>query len=62
MSGPPDHRIIFEISRHGDYVKVTAVDPVSAVEVSVMGPVKGPIEVVKRIAVQKLRRAVERGG
>ncbi len=31
------------------------------VEVSVMGPAKGPIEVVKKVALQKLKRAIERG-
>jgi hypothetical protein len=53
--------IIFEIIRMGDYVKVSAIDPVTMVEVSVVGPSKGPISVVKQVAVQKLRRAIERG-
>jgi len=53
--------IIFEIIRMGDYVKVSAVDPVTMVEVSVVGPSKGPIDVVKQVAVRKLRRAIERG-
>jgi hypothetical protein len=54
--------IIFEIIRMGDYVKVSAVDPVSLVEVSVVGPARGPLEPIKQIALQKLRRAIARGG
>ena len=53
--------IIFEITRMGDYVKVSAVDPVTMVEVSVVGPSRGSIEAVKSVAVRKLRRAIERG-
>jgi hypothetical protein len=52
--------IIFEIVRLGDYVKVSAVDPITMVEVSVTGPSKGPIEVVKQIAANKLKRALAR--
>jgi hypothetical protein len=53
--------IIFEITRMGDYVKVSAVDPVTMVEVSVVGPSRGSLEAVKAVAVRKLRRAIERG-
>jgi hypothetical protein len=53
--------IIFEITRMGDYVKVSAVDPVTMVEVSVVGPSRGSIEAVKQVALRKLQRAIERG-
>jgi hypothetical protein len=35
---------------------------VSLVEVSVVGPARGPLEPIKQIALQKLRRAIARGG
>jgi hypothetical protein len=53
--------VIYEIVRMGDYVKVSAVDPVTMVEVSVVGPSRGPIEPVKQVALRKLRRALEGG-
>jgi hypothetical protein len=62
MSASSDRRIIFEIIRLGDYVKVSAVDPVTLIEVSVMGPARGPIEAVKQVALRKLRRAIGGGG
>jgi hypothetical protein len=62
MTRTREHNIIFEIIRMGDYVKVSAIDPVSTVEVSVVGPAKGPLEPIKMVALQKLRRAIARGG
>jgi len=60
MARQQENGIIFEIIRLGDYVKVSAVDPITGVEVSVVGPAKGPIEPVKQVALQKLRRALTR--
>jgi hypothetical protein len=62
MARKREYGVIFEIIRIGDYVKVSAVDPVSSVEVSVVGPARGPIEPIKQVALQKLRRAIARGG
>jgi len=50
-----DDDIIIEFSRIGAYVKVTAVDPVSLMEASIVGPAAGSPEILKRTAVQKLR-------
>ena len=62
MSRLNDRRIIFEIVRLGDYVKVSAVDPVTMIEVSAIGPAKGSVEAIKQVALQKLRRAITGGG
>jgi hypothetical protein len=62
MTRQRENQIIFEITRLGDYVKVSAIDPMTSIEVSVMGPAKGSLEAVKQVALQKLRRAIERGG
>ena len=59
----PDHRILFEIVRVGAYLKVSAVDPQTLIEVSVIGPAKAAsLETMKRVAVRKLKRAIARGG
>jgi hypothetical protein len=58
MRRPKDRRIIFEIIRVGDYVKVSAVDPVTMIEVSAIGPARGPVDAIKQVALQKLRRAI----
>jgi hypothetical protein len=61
MRSPKDRRIIFEIIRLGEYVKVSAVDPVTMIEVSAIGPAKGPVEAIKQVALQKLKRAIAGG-
>jgi len=50
-----DDDIIIEFSRVGAYVKVTAVDPVSLMEASIVGPASSSPETLKRTALQKLR-------
>ena len=63
MSDLSDRQIIFEIIRLGDYIKVSAVDPITLIEVSAIGPAKaGALEAIKQVALQKLRRAITRGG
>ncbi len=62
MTAPTNRRIIFEITRLGEYVKVSAVDPVTLIEVSAIGPARGPLEAIKQVALRKLKRAIERGG
>lgn len=46
--------VLLEFHRNGAYLKVTAVDPVTGIEVSAMGPVSDP-SAVKRLAIQKLQ-------
>ncbi|MBI3512528.1 MAG: hypothetical protein HY060_00380 [Proteobacteria bacterium] len=62
MSASSDRRIIFEIIQLGDYVKVSAVDTVTMIEVSAIGPARGALDAVKQVALQKLKRAIARGG
>lgn len=61
---PPDSsgrkEIFFETTRIGPYMKVTALDPVSLVEVSIQGPANAMEKDLKKLAVNKLKRAIER--
>ena len=54
-SGHDDNGILLEFRQMGNSVKVTAVDPVTMVEASIVGPVNHPQEVLSRLAIQKLR-------
>ena len=38
--------------------KGSAVDPVTMIEVSAIGPARGPVDAIKQVALQKLRRAI----
>lgn len=46
--------IILEFQRLGGAVKVTATDPETLVEVSIMGPVRSSEAELKRVALEKL--------
>jgi hypothetical protein len=56
---PGLREVIFEFYRVGAYVKVSAVDPVTCIEVQIMGPANAGREPLERIALRKLRRAIE---
>lgn len=58
MSGLKE--IIFEFRRVGNFVRVSAVDPVTYTEVQIMGPVGAGQEGLKRVAAQKLRYVLSR--
>ncbi|WP_029006707.1 DUF6898 family protein [Azospirillum halopraeferens] len=60
MSGFDENEVLFEFVRVGNYLKVSAIDPATAIEVSVAGPVTGSRELLKRTAVNKLRYVLER--
>ncbi|MEM7171009.1 MAG: hypothetical protein AAF530_12625 [Pseudomonadota bacterium] len=55
-----EFEVIFEFHRVGDSLKVSAVDPVSLTEVSVLGPPSAGEFEMRRIALQKLRYVLER--
>lgn len=58
---PEDDGYILEIHTIGHYMKVSAIDPASGLEVSVMGPASAlSIEPLKRQAVAKLVKALKR--
>lgn len=51
---------IFEMLPQGAYVKVSAVDPVTRLEVSIVGDRSARIDALKIIVLRKLARAVEK--
>ncbi|MGQ9371791.1 DUF6898 family protein [Azospirillum sp. ST 5-10] len=60
MSGFDENNVLLEYVRVGNYLKVSAIDPVTATEVSVSGPATGSRELLKRTAVNKLRYVLQR--
>lgn len=53
MDGPAE--ILIEFHQLGHAVKVTAVDPETLTEVSIIGPVNAPQTQLERTAIAKLR-------
>lgn len=64
MAGLDDNKVLLEFQRIGNSVKVTAVDPESLIEVSVVGSASAGEEILKRTAINKLKYVLEkrRGG
>ena len=60
MSKIDDDRIIIEFISVGAYVKVSAVDPVTGTEVSIVGNPMSGEETLKRTAVRKLHYVMEK--
>ena len=54
------HGIIFEFINLGGYVKVSAVDTRSGTEVSIIGDPRRGEQALRRIALRKLERAMEK--
>ncbi len=48
-------KVIFEFIQHGNAVKVTALDPKSLVEVSIVGPASAGQATLKATALRKLQ-------
>ncbi|MSP90103.1 MAG: hypothetical protein EXQ92_15020 [Alphaproteobacteria bacterium] len=57
-----DDDIIIEFNRVGAYVKVTAVDPVSLVEATIVGPASSSPAILKRTTIQKLMYLLSKRG
>jgi len=57
---PTGQEVFFEMQRIGPYMKVSALDPVTLVEVSVQGPANAREADLKKLAVNKLKLAIER--
>jgi hypothetical protein len=55
MGKPGEREVYFEFVAVGNAVKVTAIDSLTAVEVSVMGPVSASQADLRQLALQKLR-------
>ena len=64
MAEKPGGEVLIEIIQMGSSVKVSAVDPVTGTEVSIVGPPSVGEETLKRNAVNKLHYvlAKRRGG
>lgn len=60
QAGKGGGEILFEFQRVGTYMKVVAIDPVTATEVSVVGPATGSTELLKRTAINKLHFVMKR--
>ena len=54
MPSNDDKRIIIEFIQVGAYVKVSAIDPISSVEVSIVGDPSASQEILKRNVLKKL--------
>ncbi len=52
--------VIIEFLRIGNAVKVTAVDPESMIEVSIVGPPDAGEETLKRTAIRKLEYVIDK--
>ena len=57
-----EHQIIVEFYRVGAYVKVSAIDPATLTEVSIVGDPAAGEPALKQAAINKLRYVMERGG
>jgi hypothetical protein len=51
---------IVELQQNGAYVKATAIDPVSGIEVSIVGAASSPQALLQNAAVRKLRYVLEK--
>ena len=60
MAKPGDREVYFEFVTIGGAVKVTAIDSLTATEVSVMGPKSASQADLKKVALQKLRKRIKR--
>ena len=54
------NEVIIEFHRIGNAVKVTAVDPVSHTEVSIVGPPDAGDEMLERTAIRKLEYVIDK--
>lgn len=52
--------VLFEFIRKGNAVKVSAIDPVTGTEVSIVGDPRVGTEALKRVAVRKLEYVLNR--
>lgn len=60
MSPRDDNRVIIEFITRGAYVKVSAIDPVSGTEVSIVGdPQRGEMA-LRQTAIRKLKYVMDK--
>ena len=59
---PANRQVILEFHRVGAYVKVSAVDPVTLTEVSIVGDPSAGEAALKQAAIRKLDYVLQRKG
>lgn len=57
---PPGRAVYFEIARVGNYVKVTAIDSVTAIEASIVGSARLTTAQLKAAALRKLEYVINK--
>ena len=60
MPQPEEREVYFEFIAVGNAVKVTAIDSLTGIEVSAMGPTRASQADLKQLALQKLRARLKR--
>jgi hypothetical protein len=60
MAEPGEREVYFEFVVIGNAVKVVAIDSVTAIEVSVIGPASASQADLQQLALQKLRARLKR--
>jgi len=60
MAAGRDDRVIFEFVSVGAYVKVSAIDPATGTEVSIVGDPASGETVLRNTALRKLRFVIEK--
>lgn len=58
----PGREVIFEFFPVGQYVRVSAMDTRTLVEISIQGPASAPEEVLKRNALKRLEYVLRKKG
>lgn len=52
--------VLFEFRPIGRYVKVSAIDPITGTEISIVGDVKASSEELKHVAIRKLQYVMDK--
>ena len=60
MAEPSEREVYFEFIAVGNAMKCTAIDSLTAIEVSVMGPVTASQADLRQLALQKLKARLKR--
>jgi hypothetical protein len=60
MGDQPEREVYFEFVAIGNAVKVTAIDSLTAIEVSIMGPTSASQADLQQVALQKLKARLKR--
>ena len=58
----PGREVLFEVVRIGIHAKVTAIDPITGIEATVLGPARASESELKTLAVRKLALALTKAG